>query len=63
MKHVQARLSSLWRSCVACSSLFVCGKDLRKSFQRRGGAVKIMERWWCDRKDLESHSAVPVKPI
>ena len=42
MKHMQAlfkfqkratkQFSPLWRSCVACSILFVCGKDLRKSF-------------------------------
>ena len=26
------QFTPLWRSCVAFSSLFVCGKDLRKSF-------------------------------
>ena len=26
------QFSPLWRSCVSCSTLFVCGKDLRKSF-------------------------------
>ena len=31
-ERAATQFSSLWRSCVACSSLFVCGKDLRKSF-------------------------------
>ena len=46
---------------------YLCpGKTRESRFNRRGGAVKLMQTCFCDWKDLESsfhHCAVPVKPI